>query len=50
MKVAFHNSSFCLHPFFVQGIRITPNVYTTLSELDRFCQEMETIAKNGPPA
>jgi len=33
-----------------QGIRITPNVYTTLSELDRLCVEMEKIARNGLPA
>src|SRR5437870_1713185 len=33
-----------------QGIRITPNVYTTLSELDRFCNEMELIAKKGLPS
>lgn len=32
-----------------KGIRITPNVYTTLGELDRFCEVMETIAKNGLP-
>ncbi|MBM4167003.1 MAG: aminotransferase class V-fold PLP-dependent enzyme [Ignavibacteria bacterium] len=32
-----------------KGIRITPNVYTTLKELDRFCDVMETIAKNGLP-
>ncbi|HEV7682076.1 MAG TPA: aminotransferase class V-fold PLP-dependent enzyme [Pyrinomonadaceae bacterium] len=32
-----------------QGIRITPNVYTTLGELDRFCGVMETIAKQGLP-
>ena len=32
-----------------QGIRITPNVYTTLSELDRFCGVMETIARKGLP-
>ena len=31
------------------GIRITPNVYTTLWELDRFCQLMTNIAKNGLP-
>src|ERR1700680_5150050 len=35
-----------LHEEF-QGIRVTPNVYTTLSELDRFCEQMESIAKNG---
>lgn len=33
-----------------QGIRITPNLYTTLSELDRFCEQMELIARNGLPA
>ena len=33
-----------------QGIRITPNVYTTLGELDRFCNLMEMIARNGLPA
>ena len=32
-----------------QGLRITPNVYTTLGELDRFCQELERIARNGVP-
>ena len=33
-----------------QGIRITPNVYTTLGELDRFCEAMESIATKGLPA
>lgn len=32
-----------------KGIRITPNVYTTLGELDRFCDLMEQIARNGLP-
>jgi isopenicillin-N epimerase len=31
------------------GIRITPNVYTTLWELDRFCQVVADVAKNGIP-
>ena len=31
------------------GIRITPNVYTTLWELDRFCEIVEKIARNGLP-
>jgi isopenicillin-N epimerase len=31
------------------GIRITPNVYTTLWELDRFCEIVENIARNGLP-
>lgn len=33
-----------------QGIRITPNVYTTLGELDRFCEVTEMIARKGLPA
>src|SRR5712664_2591997 len=32
-----------------QGIRITPNVFTTLGELDRFCEVMEMIARKGLP-
>ena len=31
------------------GIRITPNVYTTLWELDRFCEIVSDIAKKGLP-
>ncbi|MBI2619583.1 MAG: aminotransferase class V-fold PLP-dependent enzyme [Ignavibacteriales bacterium] len=38
-----------LHDEF-QGIRITPNVYTTLHELDRFCEVMETVARKGLPS
>lgn len=37
-----------LHEEF-QGLRITPNIYTTLPELDRFCEQMETIARKGLP-
>src|SRR6195256_2400606 len=33
-----------------EGIRITPNVYTTLGELDRFSNLMEAIARKGLPA
>ncbi|MGB2870140.1 MAG: aminotransferase class V-fold PLP-dependent enzyme [Bacteroidota bacterium] len=32
-----------------KGIRITPNVYTTLKELDRFCEVMTGIANKGLP-
>ena len=32
------------------GLRITPNLYTTLPELDRFCEVMSAIARNGLPA
>ena len=31
------------------GIRITPNVYTTLWELDRFANAVEQVAKKGLP-
>lgn len=31
------------------GVRITPNVYTTLWELDRFCGVIAEIARNGLP-
>jgi selenocysteine lyase/cysteine desulfurase len=31
------------------GIRITPNVYTTLWELDRFCEVVADIARKGLP-
>ena len=31
------------------GIRITPNVYTTLWELDRFCNVVADVAKRGLP-
>jgi selenocysteine lyase/cysteine desulfurase len=32
-----------------KGNRITPNIYTSLNELDRFCEVMETIARKGLP-
>jgi isopenicillin-N epimerase len=31
------------------GIRITPNIYTATWELDRFCEVMEHVIKNGLP-
>lgn len=33
-----------------QGIRVTPSVYTTLEELDRFIDAMERVADHGLPA
>ena len=33
-----------------QGIRVSPSVYTTLHELDRFCQAMEHVIEQGLPA
>lgn len=32
------------------GIRVTPNVYTTLDEIDRFAEAMEDVIANGIPA
>jgi selenocysteine lyase/cysteine desulfurase len=36
------------HPEF-EGLRVTPSVYTTLEELDRFTEAMEEVIKNGLP-
>jgi selenocysteine lyase/cysteine desulfurase len=36
------------HPEF-EGIRVTPNVYSTLEEIDRFTEVMEGIIKKGIP-
>ena len=33
-----------------RGLRITPNVYTTLDELDRFSEVMRRVATKGLPA
>ena len=38
-----------LHEEF-KGLRITPNVYTTLGELDRFSDLLEQIARKGLPS
>jgi isopenicillin-N epimerase len=35
-----------VHPEF-QGLRVTPNVYTTLSEVDVFVEEMERVITKG---
>ncbi|HEX8284790.1 MAG TPA: aminotransferase class V-fold PLP-dependent enzyme [Pyrinomonadaceae bacterium] len=32
-----------------KGVRVTPSVYTTLKELDRFCEVMAGIARKGLP-
>ncbi len=36
------------HPEF-EGIRVTPHVYTTLEEIDRFSDAMDDILRNGIP-
>jgi selenocysteine lyase/cysteine desulfurase len=33
-----------------QGLRVTPNVYTTLAEVDAFSEEMERVIAQGLPA
>ncbi len=33
-----------------QGLRITPNLYTTMGELDYFCNVFEDVARRGLPA
>jgi selenocysteine lyase/cysteine desulfurase len=33
-----------------RGLRVTPSVYTTLPELDRFCEVMEMVARKGLPS
>jgi selenocysteine lyase/cysteine desulfurase len=33
-----------------EGLRVTPSVYSTLEEVDRFCDIMENVIKNGLPA
>jgi selenocysteine lyase/cysteine desulfurase len=33
-----------------RGTRITPNLYTTTAELDRFCEVLERVARKGLPA
>jgi isopenicillin-N epimerase len=33
-----------------EGIRVTPSVYTTMGEIDRFCSAVEDVARNGLPS
>ncbi|MFN2579304.1 MAG: aminotransferase class V-fold PLP-dependent enzyme [Pyrinomonadaceae bacterium] len=33
----------------VKGVRVTPHLYTMLSELDYFCDVIEQVSKNGLP-
>ena len=34
----------------LEGLRVSPSVYTTIEELDRFCDAIEHVIKNGLPA
>ncbi len=38
-----------LHPEF-EGVRISPSVYSTIEEIDRFCDVMRRIATHGLPS
>ena len=38
-----------VHPEF-NGLRVTPNVYTTLPEIDLFCDKVEDVLRKGLPA
>ena len=38
-----------VHPEF-HGLRVTPNVYTTLPEIDLFCDRIEEVLRKGLPA
>ena len=33
-----------------EGIRVSPSVYTTMGELDRFCDAVEDVLRNGLPS
>jgi selenocysteine lyase/cysteine desulfurase len=33
-----------------QGLRVTPNIYSTVDEVDLFAEEMESVIKDGLPA
>ena len=33
-----------------QGLRISPSVYSTMEEVDRFVEAMEEVLRNGLPA
>ncbi len=33
-----------------EGVRVTPAVYTTIEELDRFCEAVEEVIRHGLPA
>lgn len=33
-----------------QGLRVTPNVYSTIEEVDRFAEAMEAVLENGLPS
>jgi selenocysteine lyase/cysteine desulfurase len=32
-----------------EGVRVSPNLFTTLQELDRFCDAMEAVIRDGLP-
>jgi selenocysteine lyase/cysteine desulfurase len=46
-KHKIYTTTFALDDF--KGLRITPNVYTTIGELDRLVEVMRTVAASGLP-
>jgi selenocysteine lyase/cysteine desulfurase len=55
---ALHNYLMNAHKIFTtpiihedfSGTRVTPNLYTTVAELERFCDALERVARKGLPA
>jgi selenocysteine lyase/cysteine desulfurase len=46
-KHKIYTTTFALDDF--RGLRITPNLYTTIPELDRFVEVMKTVSSQGLP-
>jgi isopenicillin-N epimerase len=46
MEKASHYCYPIKHPEF-EGIRVSPNVFTTLEEIDRFSEAMESVIRKG---
>ncbi|HYQ87591.1 MAG TPA: aminotransferase class V-fold PLP-dependent enzyme [Bacteroidota bacterium] len=46
-KHKIYTTTFALDDF--RGLRITPNLYTTIGELDRFVEAMKTVSSKGLP-
>ncbi|MFH1731441.1 MAG: aminotransferase class V-fold PLP-dependent enzyme [Planctomycetota bacterium] len=38
------------HNIVTSGLRISPNIYTSADEIDRFCEIMESVIRDGLPA
>ena len=52
-RLNFHRRRIIVTPIVheeFRGLRVTPNVYTTLGEIDAFVEEMERVVERGLPA